>query len=71
MSKEELENCKKEGLCLRCGDSRHYIAGCPYLPTCCPQVGAKVGNIGAKEAVLEEETETTFFAKDTEGEEKA
>ena len=32
MSKEELGNRMKKGLCRRCSGSSHFVAKCPYLP---------------------------------------
>jgi hypothetical protein len=59
VSKEELEKRRKDGLCLRCGSSYHRIAACPYQPARRPQTEVKIAKIDAKDAVLEEETEST------------
>ena len=32
VSKEEMEDRRKNGNCLRCGSNEHHVKRCPYLP---------------------------------------
>lgn len=55
VSKQEIENCRANGRCIRCGKSEHTTANCRLLPLKHPETSMKATTVIEKE--LEDELE--------------
>ncbi|KAK9233743.1 hypothetical protein V1525DRAFT_415538 [Lipomyces kononenkoae] len=62
VDKEELDRRRQNGSCLRCGSTKHFVNGCPFLAPKRPSPTAKptrdsltVSEIDVEDAILEED----------------
>lgn len=65
VNQQELSRRREARLCMRCGDSRHFVENCPYLPARRPQ---KVNTVKHQEAPQLEEEDNEPESTDPENE---
>ncbi|KAK9323108.1 hypothetical protein V1517DRAFT_373280 [Lipomyces orientalis] len=73
VDKEELNNRRQNGSCMRCGSSKHFIKDCPFLPPKRPTrmanstQGLEVSEVDVPDALLDDECEENSGGKYTSG----
>ncbi|KAK9233708.1 hypothetical protein V1525DRAFT_157001 [Lipomyces kononenkoae] len=62
VDKAELDRRRQSGSCLRCGSTKHFVNGCPFLPPTRPSTSTKptrdgptVSEIDVEDAILEDD----------------